>query len=140
LAAYVVNRTTQLAERARRLVLLAGTGGVLDNLTDATVDLFGRSALTISSLVMSRPEVAQLLYHKRSAEPVLHDIQLGYAEYLDAEVRLGRIAAGTDTATLSFTLFASAHQLFLGQPDHPIRHDRLQQVIRSLLAGVTTAD
>jgi AcrR family transcriptional regulator len=138
LAAYVVARTAQLAQRARGLVDLAGTGTVLDNLTDATVTLFGPPALAISRLVMSRPEVANLLYRERSAEPVLHEVQVGFTEYLDAEMRLGRIASGTDTATLAFTVFASAHQLFLTSADRPIGRDRIEQIIRTLLAGTAT--
>jgi hypothetical protein len=64
-------------------------------------------------------------------------------EYLDAEKRLDRIAAATDTAMLAFTVFASAHQLFLSNPDHsnadhPVGRDGIEQVLRSLLAGVTT--
>ncbi|MCW2940173.1 MAG: hypothetical protein JWN00_3158, partial [Actinomycetia bacterium] len=40
---------------------VAGTNTVLDNLADAAVALFGQSAITISSLVVSRPDVAQRL-------------------------------------------------------------------------------
>jgi AcrR family transcriptional regulator len=138
LAAYVVDRTARLAERARELVHLAGTGTVLDNLTEATIALFGPPALTISRLVMARPEVANLLYQGRSAEPVLNEIQLALTEYLDAEMRLGRIASGTDTATLAFTVFASAHQLFLSQAGQPMGRDRIQLIVRSLLAGINT--
>jgi AcrR family transcriptional regulator len=69
LAAYVVDRTGKLADRAWVLVRMAGTRTVLDNLTDATATLFGPPALTISRLVMSRPEVAQQLYRDGSAEP-----------------------------------------------------------------------
>jgi AcrR family transcriptional regulator len=137
LAAYVIDRSARLAERARKLVQLAGTGTVLDNLTEATVALFGPPALAVSSLVISRPEVAHRLYQDRAAEPVLHEIQTAFAEYLDAEMRLGRIASGTDASTLAYTVFASAHQLFFSDAGRPVARDRIRPILRSLLAGVT---
>jgi AcrR family transcriptional regulator len=140
LAAYVLDRSAHLADKARTLVHQAGTGTVLDNLTDATVALFGPPALAISSLVISRAEVAQRLSHGRAAEPVLHEIQAAFTKYLDAERGLGRIAPGADTSTISFTVFASAHQLFLSDTQRPIARDRIRQILLSLLTGVTTGE
>jgi AcrR family transcriptional regulator len=138
LAAFVVSQSTRLAESARKLPTLAGTNTVLDNLADAAVALFGRSAITISSLVVSRPDVAQRLLEEGTAAPVLHEIEAAFAEYLAAEQRLGRIAAGTDTRTLVFTVFASAHHLFFTEIGRPIPPDRVRHILTSLLSGVAT--
>lgn len=136
LAAFVVDRTTRLAEEAGKLPARAGTGSVTDNLTEAAVALFGRTAIAISGLVVSRPDVAQRLRKEGTATPVLDEIQNAIAEYLAAEVKLGRIAAGTDSRTLAFTVFASAHHLFFTNVGQPISVERLRQVIGSLLSGV----
>jgi AcrR family transcriptional regulator len=140
LVAYVVDRSARLADQARKLVHLAGTGTVLDNLTEAALALFGVTALAVSSLVISRPELAHRLYRERAAEPVLHEIQSALAEYLEAETGRGRIAPGTDTGTLAFTVVASAHQLFFSDAERSIARDRIRPILVSLLAGVTTGD
>jgi AcrR family transcriptional regulator len=141
LAAFVLDRSAHLADRARRLSSLAGTGTVVDNLMAITVDLFGPTALAISSLVISRPEVAQRIQAEHAGgAPVLHEIQAAIADYLNTEMRLGRIKVGTDTGSLAFTVFASAHQLFFSQIGTPIHSGRLRPILVSLLAGVTAGD
>jgi AcrR family transcriptional regulator len=138
LTALVIDRSRRLASSAQGLVALAGHSTVADNLTDAAKSLFGSTAAAISSLVVSRPSLALRLRDEHSTvEPVLGEIQDAFAAYLDAEKDLGRVAAGADTATLAFTLFASAHHLFSTQVGRPIARDQMRQIVTSLLAGVT---
>lgn len=137
LAAFVIDRSNRLADSARMLLPLVGTGTVLDNLVEGTVALFGPPAMAISSLVISRLGVAQRLRTQHdSAASVLREIQSAIADYLAGEQELGRILAGVDTATLAFTVFASAHQLFFSEPGRPISPDRMRLILVSLLAAV----
>jgi AcrR family transcriptional regulator len=138
LATFVMDRSARLADRARMLIPQAGRGSVAENLTNATVDLFGSSALVISGLVISRPEVAQRIRQQHAgAAPVLKEIEDAITAYLQAEVRLGRLLAGTDTGTLAFAVFASAHQLFLTGGGKRIPKQRLRRIINTLLAAAT---
>lgn len=138
LAAFVMDRSARLAQQAHKLVPLAGQGSVVDILTNATVDLFDSSALVISGLVISRPEVAQRIRQQHAGgAPVLKEIEDAITAYLQAEMRLGRLLAGTDTATLAFAVFASAHQLFLTGGGKRIPKQRMRRVLRSLLAAAT---
>jgi AcrR family transcriptional regulator len=140
LAAFVMDRSARLAHKARLLIPLAGQGSVVDNLTNATVDLFGSSALVISGLVISRPEVAQRIRQQHAgAAPVLKDIEDAIRAYLQAEMRLGRLRDGTDTATLAFAAFASAHQLFLTGGGQRISKQRMRRVLHTLLVAATPA-
>jgi AcrR family transcriptional regulator len=135
LAAFVIDRAARLADAARLLMPLAGNGTVVDNLTEATVALFGPPALAISSLVISRRGVADRIRSDHAnAAAVLSEIQVVIAEYLDSETSLGRIVAGTDT--LAFTVFASAHQLFFNATGQPISRREMRQILVSLLAAV----
>jgi hypothetical protein len=84
--------------------------------------------------VVSRPEVARRIQSEHAgAVDVFHAIETAIGDYLSAEMRLGRVPARTDIATLAFTVFASAHQLFFGDTGRPISADRLRQILVSLL-------
>jgi AcrR family transcriptional regulator len=138
LAAFVIDRSARLADTARKLISIAGSGSVLENLADATATLFGPTAQAIYGLVVARPEVARRIQQEHAgAASVLHEIQEAIAHYLEAEKRLGRITAATDTDTLAFTVFASAHQLFFGGSGQPIHPQRIHRVLASLLGVVT---
>jgi AcrR family transcriptional regulator len=139
LTAFVIDRSARLADSARTLIPLAGSDTVLDNLADAMAGLFGLTALAISSLVISRQEVAQRIRAQHGGgASALHEIQDAIAGYLAEEKRLGRITAGTDTDTLAFTVFASVHQLFFTGGGQTIPTPRLRQVLASLLGGATS--
>jgi AcrR family transcriptional regulator len=141
LAAFVISRSELLAGIARRLESMAGQGSPVDNITDTALAIFGSRALSISSLVISRPSLIQHLRDEHTAAgPVLHEIQDAFAAYLEAEKSLTRVAPDADSQTLAFTLFASAHQLFFGRQGEPIERHRMRQVVASLLAGVTVGD
>lgn len=45
--------------------------------------------------------------------PNLHTIEAAFAAYLDAEKRLGWVAADADTQTLAFVVIAAVHHLFV---------------------------
>jgi hypothetical protein len=64
---------------------------------------------------------------------VLGDVEAGFAGYLDAEKRLGRIKPGADTETLAFTLLGSLHHLFITQAGDPLDPARVRQGRRGLV-------
>jgi AcrR family transcriptional regulator len=137
LAAFVIDRSGAARGRCPDADAAGRSGRRRRQPGRGTVALFGPPALAISSLVISRRGVAQRSQTKHaSAASVLGEIQAVIAEYLEAEKGLGRIGAGTDTGTLAFTVFASAHQLFFSAPGQPISADRMRQILVSLLAAV----
>src|SRR5262252_2682905 len=79
------------------------------NVTDATAALFGADAQALMNLVATRPELGPAVAH--AAPPAggggIGDVESYFAAYLDAEKQAGRIAAGTDTQALAFTLIGA---------------------------------
>jgi len=65
------------------------------------------------------------------------DVERHFAAYLDAEEHLGRIAPGTDTQALAFTLIGAVHHLVItnpaGLPDLPAR---VHRIVVALMAGM----
>ena len=86
LAEFAGSRLTALTEAAAALPSRAGRGSVADNLTDATLALFGHSALALMNLVAARPGLRPAVEH--AAAPVgggIGDVEHHFAAYLDAE-------------------------------------------------------
>jgi AcrR family transcriptional regulator len=114
LAAFVVDRYRLVMERATTLLSRAGEGTVVDNLTQAALSVFGSNALAIFSLATSRPALLLRLRQSATAgSPSLQEIEATFAAYLDAEKKLGRIAANADTDTLALSLVGAVHHLFV---------------------------
>ena len=138
LTEFAASRLAALAEAAASLPSRAGQGSVAGNLTDATVALFGPSALALMNLVAARPGLRPSVEH--AAAPTgggIGDIQSQFAAYLDAEKELGRIAPGADTQALAFTLIGAVHHLVItnpaGLPDLP---ERVRRIVAALMAGM----
>lgn len=137
LAAFVVDRSRRIAEHAKQLESSAGQRTVVANLTDAFVTLFGPSALAISRLVTSRTSLLARVQQAQSThQPVLHEVEAALAAYLDAEKKLGRITASTDTQMLAFTLLASAHHLFFTEGTRALDRRRVRRIVAALVAGL----
>jgi AcrR family transcriptional regulator len=136
LAAFVLDRSRLIAEDAAKLPSRAGTGTVVDNLTDTALSVFGSSAPALISLVTSRPSLMLRLQQSVAAEaPTLQTIEAAFAAYLDAEKQLGRIAADADTQTLALTLVGTVHHLFVtGQASGPDLHSRVRRIAAVLVA------
>jgi AcrR family transcriptional regulator len=138
LAEFTSSRLAALAEAAADLPSRAGEGSVAGNLTDAILALFGPGALALMNLVTARPELRPAVEH--AAAPAgggIGDVEHQFAAYLDAEKALGRIAPGTDTQALAFTLIGAVHHLVLtspaGPPDLP---QRVRRIVAALTAGL----
>src|SRR5262249_1368516 len=134
LAEFAVTRLAALAGTAASLPARAGQGSIAANLTDATASLFGADAQALMNLVAPRPAVAH-------APPPpggrgIGDVESHFAAYLDAEKQAGRIAAGTDTQALAFTLIGAIHHLVITSPGGvPDLARRVRRIVAALLAG-----
>ena len=137
LAEFAADRLQAIADTAATLPARAGQGTVIGNLTDATLALFGSSALALVNLVASRPALGTALEHVTTAVSGLGDVEKHFTAYLEAEKKLGRIAAETDTQTIAFTLLGSVHHLMVtnpaGLPDLPYR---VRRIAEALAAGM----
>jgi AcrR family transcriptional regulator len=137
LAEFAADRLQAIADSAAALPARAGHGTVTGNLTDATLELFGSNALALMNLVAARPELATATEHAAAGSGRLGDVETHFAAYLEAEKKLGRIAADTDTQTHAFALLGSVHHLMMtnpaGLPDLP---DRVRRIVTALAAGM----
>ena len=137
LTEFAASRLAALADSAASLPTRAGQGSVAGNLTDATLALFGPSALALMNLVAARPELRPAVEHAAPPGGGLGDVEHHFAAYLDAEKALGRIAPVADTQALAFTLIGAVHHLVLtnpaGLPDLP---QRVRRIVAALTAGL----
>jgi AcrR family transcriptional regulator len=143
LAELVLDRTGRAAKAAQELVVQAGESAVTDNLVGAVTAWLDTNShtFTVGALVLFRPGVMAEV-HRRSgglAPSALEDVERGFAAYLAAEQRLGRIAPGTDTRTLALALVGAVHHLFLTRPpDGPDLAGTVAEVVTTVLAGHLT--
>ena len=137
LAAFVASRLEGIADGAAALPGRAGHGTINDNLTEATVAVFGPGAQALMSLVAAKPELGAALEHATGRPGGLGDIERYFAAYLDAEQKLGRIGPGADTETLAFTLLGTVHHLVITrQADAPGFEQRVWRIVAALVAGM----
>ena len=137
LAEFVASRLAAIAETAASMPSRAGQGTVAANLTDAILALFGADALALMNLVAARPGLQPAAEHAATSGGGIGDVEGHFAAYLDAEEKLGRIAPGTDTQALAFTLIGAVHHLVItspaGLPDLP---ERVRRIVAALIAGM----
>jgi len=138
LAAFVLDRFRLAIEAAATLPSRAGTGTVVGNLTDAALAVFGSNAPALISLVTSRPSLMLRLQQSVAAgAPNLQTIEEVFAAYLNAEKRLGRIAAAADTGILALALVGTIHHLFVtSHASGPDPRRRVRRIVAALVADV----
>ena len=85
---------------------------------------------------MSRPS---LFTRVRTALSVagspFDEVERAFADYLDDEKKLGRIASNTDTRMLAFTLFGSVHHLFFTQGPDTFDPARVRDIVEAIVGG-----
>ncbi|MEV1168448.1 TetR family transcriptional regulator [Nonomuraea sp. NPDC049784] len=139
LAALLLDRAARTGTGMARLPRLAGTGNVVDNLTDAAETLFAGNLLALAGLVMTRPSLIPRL-GEALTDGTLH-VDAGeraIAAYLRAEQEHGRIQAEADVDSLALALVGAAHQLvFTHAPD---LRERMRKVATALISGVEPRD
>jgi AcrR family transcriptional regulator len=136
LAELILDRARAAADQADALQAQAGTGSLVGNLTDAAVSLLQSHAFAIAGMVHARPSVMTRIHEIAAGRPysVLDDVEKAFAAYLEAEKKLGRIAAHTDVGTLAFVLVGSVHHIFMtNRASDPALETRLQRIVASLV-------
>ncbi|MEV5573317.1 TetR family transcriptional regulator [Spirillospora sp. NPDC052269] len=113
LAGLVEDRVCRVEAQRAELVAAAGTGDVIDVLTEALTELFSPVAVAMVALVTSRDGLrARLRAAGHPGLPVLtHGAEM-IAAYLEAERAAARIAPGASSETLALMLIGSAHMHF----------------------------
>lgn len=141
LAAFVLERIAEVTSRAQRLLDLAGTASVIDNLTSICRSLLDGPALRVANLVLSRPSLhAEVQASLATHGSPFHDIERVLATYLNAERERGRLAPDADTSTLAFALFASVHHLlFATHATGPPETRAVRRIVVTLLRGLVTS-
>jgi AcrR family transcriptional regulator len=141
LASFAASRLQAIADGMAALPGRAGRGTVTANLTDATVAVFGPGAQALMSLLAARPGLGPALEHASDGSDGLGNIERHFADYLDAEKKLGRIGSGADTETLAFALLGTAHHLVISRRgDAPGLKQQVQRIVAALVAGMDAAE
>jgi AcrR family transcriptional regulator len=136
-AEFVLDRFQQVTARAAVLPEHAGNGTVANNITAAASALCQSNLLTLVSLVTLRPGSIGKAASRRLNQARGSVLRRAFAEYLDAEKRLGRVTPDTDTDALATALIATVHHLLLLQSrKEDLRRD-LGRVVNALVAGIT---
>ena len=112
LAMFIHDRGRAFIAHVEALSSRTGTGTVVGNLTEAAAAMAPGFTL-IFNLVMSRPTLAQRLQAVAGHEVSMHDLEVAFAAYLEAEKRQGRVAAGADAPALSIALVGAVHHLLM---------------------------
>ncbi|MFJ6462132.1 TetR family transcriptional regulator [Streptomyces sp. NPDC091387] len=136
----VLDRFAYTARQAEALPGRAGEGTVAGNLRDVALALLDSGGPTIAGLAMTRPAASLRLRRALEAgEPGFASIQESITRYLDAEQRLGRLAAGTDTAAVSLAVVGTTHHLLMtGWSGAPDPREQVRGLI-AMLAGAAGA-
>ncbi|HEY6789610.1 MAG TPA: TetR/AcrR family transcriptional regulator [Trebonia sp.] len=137
LASFIASRLEAIADVAAALPGHGGHGTVAGNLTEATVAVFGPGAQALMSLVAAKPGLGQAVEHATGRAGGLGDIERHFAEYLDAEQKLGRIGPGADTETLALTLLGTVHHLVVTrQGGTPGLEHQVRRIVATLATGM----
>lgn len=142
-----LDRFRKAAQATAELAQRAGQGTVADNLNAGALALFQSNTLALASLV-TRPATRAKRQARKTTRPSQHHnptgglgLHRGFAEYLNAEKQLGRIAPDTDTDALATAIVATIHHLLLTQAgDHEHATRQLKRVTTTLAAAAMRAN
>ena len=139
LAELVIDRLRAQAERMDGFPQRAGSRTVEENLADAAAGLLESPALAVADLVRSRAGLSVKVMEEMDAGAAgMPQVQRAIAGYLDAERRLGRIAAGADTEAGALLLMGAVHHLLLLHGSGlPQPADAARRIAAAVLTGLT---
>ncbi|MET8684745.1 TetR/AcrR family transcriptional regulator [Streptomyces sp. NPDC004732] len=130
-AELVLDRLARTAAHAQGLPGRAGQDTVAANLTGVALGLLDSLDPRVVGLAMTSNATSQQIRDAMAeGSPGFGAIQDALTDYLDAELRLGRVPAGTDTATTALALVGTVHHLLMtggwaGAPDPRAQTERL---------------
>ncbi|MBV6699925.1 TetR/AcrR family transcriptional regulator [Kitasatospora aureofaciens] len=137
-AQLVLDRFERIAVEVRPLPERAGQGDVRENLAVAALVMLGANGPAVAAAAVSRSGVAERVRQAwAGGAPGPGTVEDAMARYLEAEQRLGRIAADADCAMLALAITGTVHHFLMHgsvQPD-----DQSALVRRLVAALVTTA-
>jgi AcrR family transcriptional regulator len=138
LAELVHDRAVRLELQVATLAAVAGTGAVVDNLTEALADVFDPVVVAIIPLVVFRDGLRARLRQDRPAGgvPILTTVTTMLSAYLATECELGRIAADADVDSLALSLVGAAHLLFADRNSVPPDTGAVHTVVAAVMADV----
>ena len=137
LAEFVLDRIERMDPQAAALRESAGTGTVVENLTDALTAVFGSVAVAIVPLITFRDQLrARLRQAWPAGVPVLTEAAVMIASYLTAERDLRRIAADADVDTLAPMLIGAGHLLFADRKGTPPEAEAVRKMVSTVIASV----
>jgi hypothetical protein len=141
LAALVTAHVVETERRGELLRAAAGTGTVLENLTQALIEVFSSVTVALIGLVMARDELRARLREQTGTTrglPLAQETAAMVHGYLEAERGLGRIARDADVGTLAPTLVGAAHLRFADREADPARVEDVRRFVRAVVGGVLT--
>jgi AcrR family transcriptional regulator len=113
----VLERFRRQSRQAAELPALAGHGTVAGNLAAAARALLESPILAVAELVRARAGLfSRVAAAQQAGAPDMATIQHAIGRYLEAEKRLGRIAADADTEAAALMLVGAIHHLVLLHP------------------------
>jgi AcrR family transcriptional regulator len=138
LAEFVLDRVEKLDEKTIALKDMAGTGTVVENLSEALTAVFESVAVAIVPLVIFRDELrARLRREWPAGVPVLTQAAVMIAAYLETERGLGRLAADADVDTLAATLIGATHLLFADRTGAAPEPDAVRKTVTAVVGSGT---
>lgn len=136
LAELVLDRIRAIEDRTTTLRASAGTGSVVDNLTDALRDLFGPVTVAIVALITFRDGLrARLREAGLPGIPLVAQGTTMIAVYLGAERESGRLTDDADIDTLAPTLVGAGHLLFADRAGAPPQAAAVRRMVTTVMAG-----
>ncbi|MER6357474.1 TetR/AcrR family transcriptional regulator [Streptomyces sp. NPDC001634] len=134
-AQLVLDRFEQIAAEVRPLPEQAGWGDVRENLTAAALALLGANGPAIAVAVLSRHGVTEQVRRAwAGGAPGPGAVEDAMARYLEAEQRLGRVAADADCAMLALALAGTVHHLLMHGSAQPAdNHQLISRLVAALV-------
>ncbi|GIJ07947.1 TetR/AcrR family transcriptional regulator [Micromonospora andamanensis] len=138
LTGYAVDRSFQIAAVAAGLPDRAGTGTVDANLSATLLATPMITMLAVTRLFAYRPTlVAAVEAVLGSGGAALRALERAVVAYLDAEQRIGRLAAPADTEALALAAVGVLHHVALTDGESPAAASRIRRAITTLTAAST---
>ncbi|MFJ5725549.1 TetR/AcrR family transcriptional regulator [Streptomyces sp. NPDC093149] len=132
----VLDRFARSARQAAELHGRAGVATIAENLGAVAFALLDSLDPTVAGLAMTRPATSLRIREALAAgAPGFAAIQDSITDYLDAEIRLGRLGASTDAASIALALVGTIHHLLMTSWDGaPGRREQAERLV-ALLVG-----
>ncbi|WP_245663251.1 TetR/AcrR family transcriptional regulator [Nocardia inohanensis] len=135
----VQDRIVRVQRQSEALNASAGSGSVVENLTEAISLAFGPVAVAVVSLITFRDEVRSRLRATRPVGvPLIADIAEMIASYLRVERELGRLERSTDIDTLAPTLIGAGHLLFADRTGAPPTPEAVRSMVTAVVGASAT--